>query len=183
MYFSMNTMKNLLSTTELALFEDARRDNLKDLDRRQARARAERARALRQRYLGQLARRRATPRGDGEDTARRKEAVFAELIGRFEKRLEHIDRLDHRLRDGSDRLIGGRPGPASSRARRGRTPGLQLNAQSRGPGKSKSTRGTRMEETRRAARAVAGDGIPKRAGPARRARTRRQPAPRLAARR
>src|SRR6478672_10121392 len=98
MLFRRETVKSLLNTSELHLFDDATRDAIKDLDRTAVNARLARARQLRDRY------RTLAPRDPA--LRQRKAAVFDELTTRFQRRLEHIARLEERRLEAADRSIG-----------------------------------------------------------------------------
>jgi hypothetical protein len=95
-------VKKLLDDNELDLFDAGRDDGLKRLDGREARAKLEKARRLRDRYR----------QGDGNMSAKEKASVFDELVARFQKRLEHISQIERRAREGADRLIAAQPKPA-----------------------------------------------------------------------
>jgi hypothetical protein len=164
MLISRDTAKNLLSGPELALFDDARRDHIKALDRRQAQARLERAQRLREKYLG------AQQRDDADPAVARKALVFEELLARFQRRIEHIDVVVQKAREIADRAIGSPP-PPPRKPRRTGTPGLRMNVPRSGPGQEPRIR--RETENLRKARKLTADplhALPKPPPPHRRSR-------------
>jgi hypothetical protein len=123
--------KKLLNEKELAIFDAGRDDGLKRLDGREARAKLERARRLRDRYR----------QGDGNMAAKEKASVFDELVARFQKRLEHIATVERRAREGADRVTAARPKPAR-KPRRAGSAGAKTNLQTKGPGRQSRTAST-----------------------------------------
>lgn len=101
MAYTLTQARTLLSTPELALFDASRAQPIKALTAAQLRAKVTRARALRDKfrdlYRRQTVGTRAAPAakrsavgGDNERT-QRKADLFAEVLTRFEERLQRVE--------------------------------------------------------------------------------------------
>lgn len=97
MAYTLTQARTLLTTAELAIFDQSRAAPIKALTPARLQAKVTRARALRDKYRdlyrrqtvatrGKPASRRSAIGGDNERTGRKAE-VFAEVLGRFEARL------------------------------------------------------------------------------------------------
>lgn len=101
MAYTLTQARKLLTAAELQVFDASRAQPLRELTAARVRAKVIRARALRDKYRdlyrrqtvatrGAPARQRSATGGDNERT-QHKADLFAEVLGRFEERLQRLD--------------------------------------------------------------------------------------------
>lgn len=109
MAYNRTQVRSLLNATELDIFELSLAVNVKSLTAAQLRGKIVRTRTLRDKYVDLLRRQKIATRGrTGSKTGatglanqrtEEKSVVLAEVLGRFEKRMQEIDNAQTRLAD------------------------------------------------------------------------------------
>jgi hypothetical protein len=121
--------QKLLTSAELALFDAGNAGALAALDRRTLAAKVERTRKLRDKYRDLYRRQRLATRertgskrglsGAANERTKQKEALFADLLGRFQVRLEKVAAAEKRAAEREARRQAAAAKKAARTARKG----------------------------------------------------------------
>jgi ATPase subunit of ABC transporter with duplicated ATPase domains len=129
MPYNRNAAQKLLTSAELALFDAGNAAALATHDRRTLVAKVERTRKLRDKYRDLYRRQRLAIRertgskrgvsGAANERTKQKEALFADLLGRFQARLEKVSAAEKRAAEREARKQAAAVKKAGRTARKG----------------------------------------------------------------
>jgi hypothetical protein len=152
MPFNRMHVRPLLTAAEFQLFESSVGEDLKALSGARLRAKIKRTRSLRDKYVDLLRRQKVAARtrtgskggtsGVANERTERKATVFAEVLSRFEQRLEQHDAAEARREQRESAVkakakVAAKKGPGSVRAPRDPRPTLSPKAPAKAPSRGR----------------------------------------------